>query len=100
MDDRWEQLVRLEPKLAELLKRIRKVKPDPAKNYFCANLVWYGVGGFKCEMLHLVGDFRPDEHPILSTRDAYDIAYDTLYAALPDCFNCACIRGIHGVTIR
>ena len=63
---------------------------------FCANAVWYGYAGFEpgirsrlCELVGTCaekgGDLRPSE--------AYDLAYETLYEALPDCRGrCICSR--------
>jgi hypothetical protein len=41
-------------------------------------------------LINLVGFGRRDFHPILGTSAAYDIAYDTLLAAVPPCRNCSC----------
>jgi hypothetical protein len=81
----WETLVAREPRLAALLAEIRKIRSRPG---FCANELWYGYGDYghslKYRLSCLVGwDRRPD--PLLGTEDAYDVAYETLYRALPDC---------------
>src|SRR5262245_44621745 len=90
----WEQLVRLEPQLLDLLRRARAT---PARGkHFCANARWYGYGqwrfaGLKPHLLRLVGWQRPDKHPVLSSPEAYDLAYETVYEALPNCKDCWCL---------
>lgn len=84
----FEDLCQREPQLKALLDEARAVssKGDPK---FCANRVWYGYRdyrkGFKHRMSQLVGTHRRPEHPMLSTSEAYDLAYRTLYDALPGC---------------
>ena len=78
----WDELVQLEPALDQLLQQVRQVQAGPG---FCANRVWYGPNGFKAKLLKLVGWERQDNHPVLSTDEAYDVAYDVLYEALPAC---------------
>ena len=96
----WEELVALEPALQQLLDDIRRVKDDKRRPSFCTNHWWYGRptwldededDGFRGRLIDLVGyvAMRPDE-PRLRTSDAYMIAYDTLYDALPGCRNCGC----------
>jgi hypothetical protein len=79
----WDDLVVIEPALAELLAEIKAVS---SHENFCANLVWYGYGGrpgFKKRMSLLVGYYA--RKPELRTMDAYDVAYETCYDLLPDC---------------
>jgi hypothetical protein len=83
----WGDLTAREPLLRALLKEIRAIRPKPGKRW-CANAIWYGYAdpadSFKERMSQLVGwDRRGD--PVLGTMDAYDVAYKTLYNALPDC---------------
>jgi hypothetical protein len=88
----WNDLVAAEPRLAVLLADARAVRDDRRRPSFCANAVWFGWhgdGGFKSQLRYLVGwGCRPD--PILGTQAAYDLAYRTIYNALPDCRNCLC----------
>lgn len=79
----WEELVALEPRLAELYTEARAVRRT---RRFCANAVW--VRQFKPRLLRLAGWYA--EKPELRTTGAYDVAYRTLYAALPDCRGCLC----------
>jgi len=95
----FEQLARLEPRLSALLLKAQAIKDDPAKESFCANQRWYGYGaghqegGLRAEVEELVGWAVEDRgsDPRLSTSAAYDVAYHTIYNALPDCRNCACV---------
>ncbi len=84
----FTQLTKLEPRLANLLRDVRKVRDDRRRISFCANHVWYGSGGFKSRLIHLVGWSAVDEQ--LRSPEAYDLAYKHLYNALPDCRNCFC----------
>jgi hypothetical protein len=38
--------------------------------------------GLKKEVCRLVGYTREEKHPVLSTSEAYDVAYDTILSAL------------------
>ena len=88
----WDSLVKAEPRLADLLREIRAVRRVGER--FCANARWYGYGnpraGFKARMCALVGWGRRSGPALLTTQRAYDVAYDTLYRALPDCRRCGC----------
>jgi hypothetical protein len=84
----WSHIARVEPRLQNLLYEIKAVKDDKSKPSFCANAVWYG-DGFRKRCIRLVG-WKSDK-PILRTQQAYDLVYDKLYSALPDCRNCACL---------
>jgi hypothetical protein len=91
----FAKLVAQEPRLRTLLQRAQAVKDDRRKPAFCANAVWYGYGpyhgrGLKEQLCWLVGWGRKDGHPILATEEAYDVAYETIYLALPNCRECLC----------
>jgi len=75
----WEQMVTIEPRLLTLYKKAKSYKPTEG---FCAHQVWYGHYGLKSQMFKLVGFCATG---ILGTPEAYDIAYDKIYNALPDC---------------
>jgi hypothetical protein len=74
----FAELASIEPQLATLLKEARRVEPSDT---FCANAVWYRQ--FKPRLLSLAG--WEAENPILRSSEAYDVAYETIYEALPDC---------------
>lgn len=93
----WDSLVAMEPRLQTLLDEAKSVRPDGAT--FCANAIWYGYGGhqgFKPRLSKLVGWERcpPCSTTVapLASEKAYDIAYETIYEALPDCRDCGCMR--------
>jgi hypothetical protein len=83
---KFEQLAALEPRLNELLAKAQ------AHHGTCANAAWYGQGGLRKAMQRVVGHLRNTEGPEeLKTSAAYDVAYRTLYSALPDCNGCGCL---------
>jgi hypothetical protein len=97
----WDKLVELEPRLADLLAVAKGIKRKRGKP-FCANAVWYGHydwhgRGLKGRLLVLVGYDRANraaddkDRKVLSTSEAYNIAYDTIIASLPDCRDCLCL---------
>jgi hypothetical protein len=75
----FAELASLEPQLGALLREASRIDVD--SDTFCANAVWYRR--FKPRLLLLVG--WEAESPRLRSSEAYDIAYETLYEALPDC---------------
>jgi hypothetical protein len=83
----FRALAKLEPRLRALLAlaRAHHKNRDPV---FCANAVWYGYPGFgpglKERLCRLVG-YRAEQGGDLRTSAAYDVAYHTIYRALPDC---------------
>ena len=85
-EDHWDRLVAAEPRLEELLADCQAV--DGSDEHFCANRVW--CRDFKPRLVELVGWDR-EGHPELESHEAYDVAYDTCYHALPDCRDCTCI---------
>lgn len=89
----FAQLVKAEPRLADLARAAARVVDDRRAASFCANAHWYGyrgLPGLKPALEQLVGwgAQRRDEHPVLGTSAAYDVAYETIYCLLPDCRNC------------
>lgn len=92
----WEVLIMDEPRLAELLAKTEAIKDDGSTSAFCANSHWYGragQAGLKQELVELVGwaRHRGVGYGYLWDSASYDVAYETIYAALPDCRNCACV---------
>jgi hypothetical protein len=90
----FAELAALEPALNNLLAEARGHHASRAPD-FCANAAWYGYLGFpglKPRLLQLVGFERAERHPVLSTPAAYDVAYDFLCDALPNCRGrCPCL---------
>jgi hypothetical protein len=83
----FADLVSLEPQLAALLAEAESYH-EKAGQHFCANVVWYGyrghAPGLKLLLNDLVG-FYSGKTGLLATSEAYDMAYQTIYHALPDC---------------
>lgn len=77
----WDQLIELEPRLLDLYNKAKACKQTEG---FCANRVWYG--GLKKDLCGLVG-WNCKSPSILNTEAAYEIAYDKVYSALPDCIH-------------
>lgn len=89
----WDGLVDADYRLGVLLDLIEDLKPGDG--HFCANEAWYGTtdpdAGIRARMDALVGWNREESTPdLLQSREAYDLAYDTLYDALPNCRGCGC----------
>jgi hypothetical protein len=78
----WDELTKIEPRLLILYHKALRCQGEAGKD-FCANTTWYGPGGLKSELYHLVG-FEA-EKPEAATSKAYDVAYQKIYNALPDC---------------
>jgi hypothetical protein len=92
----FRDLVCAEPRLKTLYHRAASLRiVAPFRPRFCANAAWYGYGryrhkGIKPVLLPLVGWDRKG-HELLGNHHAYDIAYQTIYEAIPDCRKrCAC----------
>jgi hypothetical protein len=89
----FRALARLEPRLRDLLAEARAYHSNRGPT-FCANAVWYGYPGWqpglKGRLSHLVG-WAAERGGDLRSSAAYDVAYQTIYQALPDCRGrCAC----------
>lgn len=82
----WSEIVKIAPELEELLTFAGWVS-DPGGPHFCANRIWYGL--FKPRLLEMVGWESKIE--MLGTTEAYDLAYEKIYAALPHCRDCGCM---------
>ena len=88
----FEDLCELEPRLATLYNEAKSINDNRRKRSFCANRIWYAWGGLRERMTPLVGYAvqRRGGDPRLATSRAYDVAYHSIYDALPDCRNCVC----------
>ncbi len=84
----WALLVQLEPELEALYREIRTLRGKGGR-VFCANRVWYSR--FKGRLLRLVGWEARNPDPRIRSAEAYDLAYQKLYDALPNCRNCSCL---------
>lgn len=89
----WDALVAAEPRLEQLLARARATRDDGSAPSFCANDVWYGHAGhpgLKPVLARLVG-WNAVGGDLIRSEKAYDVAYETVYDALPDCRACWCL---------
>lgn len=89
----WQKLCEKEPRLKALQGEMLSVQ-DEGKS-FCANDLWHGYtdpgNGFLSKMSVLVG-WRREDHPVLGTEEAYDVAHQVLFLdSLPDCRECRCV---------
>lgn len=85
----WSKIIAIEPRLADLFDEIKAIRDDKTRPRFCANARWYGRNWYdslKERMCRLVG-FEAAKSALRSA-DAYDLVYDKLYNALPDCRGC------------
>ena len=84
----WIHVLSLEPALGELL--------DQARNHQgpeCPIRRWYASGGLRAALSNLVGWKRLVGPSELQGSDAYTVAYETIYGALPDCQeDCQCMN--------
>ncbi len=91
----WQRILEEEPMLKELRRELKRVKDDGSAPSFCANAVWFGY------RLNRPAERSPRDkvralagwsarNPTLRSQSAYTIAYEKLYALLPDCRDCSC----------
>ncbi len=87
----FDDLCKLEPRLRalETATRVAARIENRKRLYRCGNRVFYR--DIKPQLVWYVGFQRRDEHPILSTSEAYDVVYDHLYKMMPDCRVCSCM---------
>lgn len=84
----------LEPRLLALFVEAATTRAEPGEP-FCANATFFAYRqprerSFKRRICGLVGWEAEWQHPELVTEQAYDVCYDRIYEALPDCRGCAC----------
>jgi len=83
----FRALARLEPRLRDLFAEACSYHRHRGP-VFCANAVWYGYPGYepglKNRLCRLVG-WGAERSGELVSSAAYDVAYHTIYRALPDC---------------
>jgi len=72
--------------MLSLYQQARMVKDDKRKKRFCANNIW--DNRFKPYIVNHVG--WHSSIPDLKSSLAYDITYQKIYNALPNCRNCFC----------
>jgi hypothetical protein len=74
--------------LARLRLEAESVK-DEGGTSFCANKIWYIK--FDRRLAELIGQDAHKDDPLLRSRNAHELAYETLYKLLPDCRSCICL---------
>jgi hypothetical protein len=86
----WERLAELEPRLQDL--RREASWRAAARSPFCRFEAWYGRAGLKVRLSRLVG-LGAEQPGLLNSVAAYQVVYETLFAALPECDeDCPCQR--------
>jgi hypothetical protein len=81
----WSDLVELEPRLEILERDIKYHATQHQNGRYCASSAWHGyrAEGFKDRLSRLVG--WGSERLSVRSSESYDLAYDRLYALLPNC---------------
>lgn len=82
----WTDLVDQEPRLGLLERDILYHAKQHQSGRYCAHRHWFGYAapqGFKDRLCQLVG--WEANGSTLRSSEAYDVAYDHLYALLPNC---------------
>lgn len=82
----WNKLILLEPRLLTLYDEAKNTEQKPG---YTANAKWFGEGEYRSQaikprLLRLVGWTAEGDEDTLHSCQAYDIAYHTIYWALPD----------------
>lgn len=83
----WERICRLNPLMRNLYEEAKSIKDDKRKKRFCANVIWENQ--LKPYMVNHVGWNSPI--PELRSSLVYNITYEKIYNALPNCRNCFCV---------
>jgi hypothetical protein len=87
-DEEWQELVAIEPRLGELLDAV-VAADDGAAPRFCADVEW--SRRFKQQLWRLVGFMARKDNEKLRSTQAYDLATQKCFAALPPCRGgCGC----------
>lgn len=89
----WHKLIAKRPALIDVYQSARAIRDDFKQPSFCANEHFYGYRdhetGLKQRLSQLVGDSQRG-NSLFGTHEAYDVAYEVIYNALPNCRNCWC----------
>jgi len=90
----FDEYVAMDARIGHLLREAESA--DEGGHRFCRFEAWYGEGsqglGFRGQVNELVGYMREGIGPVpLGTSNAYDVVYERIYGAPPDCKGrCAC----------
>jgi hypothetical protein len=83
----FQTLLKKEPRLGDLLSIARSLH-DNRDPVFCATAIWGGYAGFRPGLKALLGrlvGWTAETGGDLRSWEAYEVAYKTIYLALPDC---------------
>lgn len=84
----FDNMAAVYPELQRMREQARSM--DNSDPHFCANQVWFDH--FKPQLLMLVGWESVSKTPEwMTTYQAYDLAYQTIYNELPECRDCWCL---------
>ena len=83
----FEKILEMEPEVRRLYNVAKMIGDNKKNRTFCASVVWYQL--FEPVLVELVGWERKAKD-ILATSVAYDLAYKSIYKALPNCRGCLC----------
>jgi hypothetical protein len=83
----WKRICQIDPTMLNLYREAKTIKDNKRKKRFCANEIW--ESRFKPFIVNHVG--WHSAMPELQSSLAYNIAYQTIYGALPNCRNCFCV---------
>jgi len=108
----WMEIVVADPavgKLEQAIKRLQARKTsdqdwkkeiahveangEQPRLTYCGNQTWYE--NYKPLVVRLIGRERKQHHSVLSSSEAYEVAYKHLYELIPACerSSCPCIKG-------
>lgn len=81
----WRELAELEPQLQKLYEEAKSYEDKSPDSYSYVNGIFYDK--IRPKVVKLVGWSQKDKavNPQLTTSRAYDIAYEKIYNALPNC---------------
>jgi len=79
----FEHLCNVAPFLRCLLRQAKEFKRLAGRKPICANAIWYST--MKPILVASVGMCAHHPMPKMNGREAYDLAYKTIYEALPNC---------------
>ena len=86
----WTKMCHVEQDLLGLyIDAMNRTRDEESKNKrcVCANHIWYQ--DFKPRLRLLVG--WEARNPLLWSSECYDVAYQKIYDAMPECRECGCI---------
>ncbi|MFP4473998.1 MAG: hypothetical protein ACLFOY_00465 [Desulfatibacillaceae bacterium] len=87
----WEDIIAVQPALHDLYVAALSVVDDRSKPFFCGHHVWYKQG-YRRRLTQLVGYGADPLLPsFIRSPEAYAIAYQKVYDAIPGCRgDCGC----------